>query len=174
MRLGGPIFVLLVLAAISTAQDTNFPVGPQYLIISGSPLFLRPIATPTLSLSATLASPSGFATELEAAPETPPQSSALPSQRDLSSIFWGENAAQNVSESAIGKVSEIEITSAQPPRLLPASMVEVGVTGMTDAQSVGDPGYGMTLGESAAYWKAQKPHAPRVYTNVDVQRLHPN
>src|SRR5712671_2722265 len=42
--------VLVVPAATSLfGQDTNFPNGPQYLL-TGSPLFARPIATPTMTL----------------------------------------------------------------------------------------------------------------------------
>ena len=45
---------LLVLAGICWAQDTNFPVGPQYLMTFGSPLLARPIATPSLSFETPL------------------------------------------------------------------------------------------------------------------------
>ena len=51
MRLASLFCFLIALAGISAAQDTNFPVGPQYLITGDSPMFLHPIATPTLSLS---------------------------------------------------------------------------------------------------------------------------
>ena len=54
MRLASFCFWLFVLAGISAAQDMNFAVGPQYLMTSGSPMFARPIATPTLSLDAPL------------------------------------------------------------------------------------------------------------------------
>jgi hypothetical protein len=33
-------------------------------------------------------------------------------------------------------------------------------------------GGGITLGEVAMFWKVHKSHAPRVYTNADVERLH--
>ena len=56
MRLASFCFLLFVLAGISAAQDMNFAVGPQYLMTSGSPMFARPIATPTLSLDAPLPS----------------------------------------------------------------------------------------------------------------------
>lgn len=164
MRLGSVFCLLLALAGISVAQDTNFPVGPQYLITSASPMFLHSIATPTLSLSAPPAGVSAPATETAAVPET--ASSAGPqSQPDLTRIYWG---GPKVSE----EVSEIEITSAPLPRALPASIVDVGVTGMTNAQSLRERGYGVPLGETASFWKARKPHAPRVYTNADLQRLH--
>ena len=49
MRLASLAFLSIALAATAAAQETNFSVGPQYLMISGSPSFARPIATPSLS-----------------------------------------------------------------------------------------------------------------------------
>ena len=167
MRLGSLFCLMLALAGISVAQDTNFPVGPQYLITSASPMFLHSIATPTLSLSAPPAAVSAPATETAAVPETASPSAGPQSQPDLTRIYWG---GPKVSE----PVTEIEITSAQPSAALPASIVDVGVTGVTNAQSLRERGYGVPLGETASFWKAHKPHAPRVYTNADVQRLHPS
>jgi len=184
MRFGTLFCSLLILVAIGPAQDTNFPVGPQYLATSSSPLFLRPIATPTLSLSAPLPSLSAPATE--SLPQPPSPTAGLP-QPDLTRIFWGEpkeaepkEAQPNVGVPEVGEpaaaenVAEnvIEITSAEPPRPLPASIIDTGVTGMTTAQSLRELGYGVPLGETAQFWKTHKPHAPRVYTNADVQRLH--
>jgi hypothetical protein len=119
-----------------------------------------------------------------------PASEALPqpasptaglSQPDLTRILWGEpkaaepneaipagaeNVAENVSENVI------EISSAEPPRPLPPSIFETGVTGLTTIQSLRERGYGVPLGETAQFYKTHKPHARRVYTNADVQRLH--
>src|ERR1700758_3746510 len=53
MRLRNILVVLPLLVVVSFAQETNFSVGPQYLITNGSPISLRPIATPTLSLGET-------------------------------------------------------------------------------------------------------------------------
>ena len=138
---------------------------------SSSPLFLRPIATPTLSLSAPLASVSAPATE--PTPQPPSPFATVSSQPDLTRIFWGApEVAANVSENVTENVSEIEITSAQPTSALPASILDTGVTGMTTVQSLRQRGYGIPLGDTAAFWKTHKPHALRVYTNADVQRLH--
>jgi hypothetical protein len=90
------------------------------------------------------------------------------SAKGLDRIYWGElPAPQKISES----VNEIEITSPQIPVVLPASIVNSGVTAMTDAQSLRQRGYGVPLGDAAAFWKTHKPGAPRVYTNIDIQRL---
>jgi len=66
--------------------------------------------------------------------------------------------------------SVIEITSAQIPANLPASIIDTGVTGMTDAQSLRDRGYGVSLGEVAAHWKAHKRTGKHVFTNDDLHR----
>ena len=175
MRLASFFCSIFLLTGISAAQDTNFPFGPQYLITTDSPLFLHPIATPTLSLSAPLASVSGPVTE--STPQPPSPFVAVASQPDLTRIFWGEpevkaTPAANVGENVTENASEIEITSAQPTRTLPASILDTGVTAMTTVQSLRQRGYGVPLGDTASFWKIHKPRATRVYTNADVQRLH--
>jgi hypothetical protein len=162
-------FLLCVLTGIGAAQDTNFSSGPQYLITSGSPMFLHPIATPSLSLSAP--SPGSNATEAEALPEPSSPFAGTPPQPNLTRIFWGEPAA---AAQAPENASEIEITSTEPPQPLPASLVDPGVTGMTNARSLRMWGFGAPLGDTASFWKTHTPHASHVYTNGDVQRLHPN
>jgi hypothetical protein len=167
MRSGRLILLLLTLAGIGVAQETNFPVGPQYLITTSSAMFLRPIATPSLSLSAP---PASLGEAAEAATLQPPSpfTSASP-QPDLTQIFWGApEAADRTNEN----VSEIEITSAPLPRALPYSILETGVTGVTSIQSLRERGFGVPLGESAAFWKTHKPRSSRLYTNADIQRLH--
>jgi len=162
MRLASLFYLLVVLAGISAAQDTDFSVGPQYLVTSGSPLFARPIATPSLSLSAPLPGIPPLP-EIGPAVENQPfvANSELRHEPDLFPVYYGYRP-----------VSVVEITSAEPPRELPASITNVGVIGMTDAQSLRERGYGVPVGDTASFWKTHKPHAPRVYTNADVQRLH--
>jgi hypothetical protein len=176
MRLASLFCTLTALAGFSAAQDTNFPAGPQYLVTSGSPMFLRPIATPTMSLSTPSVSNSA---EPVSAPEIPPPSAGLPTRPDLTRIFWGAPETQDKGREERDKeaydnekTSDIEITSAGSSHALPPSILDVGVTGMTDAQSLRERGYGVPLGDAASLWKTHKPHASRVYTNADVQRLH--
>jgi hypothetical protein len=163
MRLSYFVCLLLALGGISTAQDTNFPVGPQYLITTDSPLFLRPIATPSLSFEA---QPSGSGVLF---PETRPAESVsapeLPRPANLADIYWGE---PNTS----AKVTDIKISSLEPPRNLPPSFVDTGVTLLAIDQSLQEQGYGSTLAEVAAQWRAHRPHASRLYTNRDIERLH--
>lgn len=164
MRLTTLFCVLLVLAGISAAQDTNFSVGPQYLMNFGSPLLARPIATPSLSLEAPLPA---IPTLPQIGPvvENEPfvANAELQHQADLFPVYYGYQP-----------VSVVEISSAEPTQELPASITAGGVTGMTDAQSLRERGYGAPLGDTAAFWKYHKLHARTVYTNTDTQRLHPN
>ena len=169
MRLVSLFLALLTLAGVSVAQETNFSAGPQYLITTNSTMFLRPIATPTLSLSAPPASTSEQATSEagEASPQPTSPFAPAPAQPDLTQIFWGTPAT---AQPADENVSEIEITSAPLLGALPASILDTGVTGMTSVQAL--RGFGVPLGETAAFWKTHKPHASRFYTNADIQRLH--
>lgn len=179
MRFGAVLGLLFALVGVCAAQETSFPVGPQYLITTDSTLFLRPIATPSLSLSAPLTGLSAAATETVAAPETGttpaaetpsvPASSALPPPVNLSRIFWGSpETGEQVSETS----NVIEISGAATPSNVPESIVNIGVGELTDASSLRDRGYGVTVAEASAYWKMHKPRAPRVYTNRDIERFH--
>jgi hypothetical protein len=193
------LLCLLVLAAVSCAQDTNFSVGPQYLITSDS-MFLRPIATPSLSLSEPL--PSIRASSEEAAvPETAAAPVKLSSHEFFARVYWGEHTPEEVTARLIvtptlslseqSLVSTAATTEEATPRKTSAglgreasaarevpqvtrplfvSVVQVGVTGTADAQSLRESGYGVSLGEAAISAKT-KPHATRVFTNRDIERL---
>jgi hypothetical protein len=165
------IFCLLLcssifLAGIAVAQDTNFSIGPQYLMTSGSPLLARPIATPSLSLSEA-APASAVSAEMNSATQTPTVLDQ--SQADLTRVYWG---SREVSEVPGESSSTIEIVATGPSPTLPASIIEVGVEQTTDAQSLRGRGIGVTLAEAASLWKTHKTHAPRVFTNRDIERLH--
>lgn len=152
---------LVVSLGVVSAQDTNFSSGPQYLITTGSPLFLRSIATPSLSFEP----PMTPAPAIETQPGTELQPSAKPApiqtQPDLASIYWGGREA-----------SVVEITSEEPTLSLPMSIFNDGVGGVTDSRSLAAEGYGVTVGEASSYWKTHRPHAVRTFTNQDVDRLH--
>ena len=161
MRLASFCFLLFVLAGISAAQDMNFAVGPQYLMTSGSPMFARPIATPTLSLDAPLPS-------MPSLPEVGPPVADQPfvpnpeiQGPDLLPTYYGYPMP-----------SVVELTSTAAASEVPQSIINAGVVGMTNVQFLRERGYGVTLGESALFWKSHKLHASRLYTNADVERLH--
>jgi hypothetical protein len=161
MRLAPLSCLLLALVSISAAQDTNFPVGPQYLL-TGSPLLARSIATPTMSLDIPLP-------PLPELPEVGPKVQDQPFipnpitelGPDLFPVYYGYPMPPVVI-----------VVSEEAPGEVPASLLDSGVVNIIDAQSAGQYGNGITLGEVANFWKTHKPHAPRVYTNADVERLH--
>lgn len=204
MRFTNVLVLLPVLAVLSFSQETNFPVGPQYLITNGSPITLRPIATPSLSLSVQPFTANVTATDVTG--ETVPTASA-PSGTFLGSVYWGKHddsqivgrrlqtpsmtasetaaymnsvasqttapqapLAAETTEAPVGS-SVVELTGGAIPSNLPASILDAGVTGTTSAQSLATRGYGIPLGDVAAYWKSHK-QAPRVYTNADTRRVH--
>jgi hypothetical protein len=154
--------LLFALTGITAAQEMSFPVGPSYLLTSGDPMFAGPVATPTLSLNTSLP-------PIPSLPEIGPvignqpyiANPELQQQADLFPIYYGYPMP-----------SVVELVSTEPPRELPASIVDPGVLGITSAQSLRQQGYGVPLGDTASFWKVHKHHAPRVYTNADVERLH--
>jgi hypothetical protein len=176
MRVSSAAFVLgytfLALLALGTAfgQDTNFATGPQYLMNSdptnhGSPLFARPISTPSLSLSAPPleAGASNATAGLAAGADnqtTSPRPSPAP---ELFPVYYGAPH--------VGFI-EISFPESEVPQELPASILDTGVWQTATAQTLREHGYGLTVVEAAAHSKAQTRHAKRVYTNDDIDRLH--
>ena len=183
MRFCSLLCFLFTLAGISAAQDSNFSVGPQYLMNYGSPMFLRPIATPSLSLSAPLAplaptsSPesetvaasgtSSASTGTSAGSATGPAFGSQ-SESDLARIYWGGPEMTEAS----AETNVVEISGTATASNLPASIVNVGVQEMVDAKSLGERGYGVTVSEMSSFWKTHKRPATRHYTNRDIERLH--
>jgi hypothetical protein len=169
---------LLLLSALGTAfgqdqnqnMDTNFATGPQYLNY-GSPLFARPISTPSLSLTAKpLDVGSSNATQgLVAGAEDQTVSPPPPDSRtavDFFAIYYGAPPA-SVIEVSFPEAS----AGSSSPQELPASILDTGVWQTTTAETLRDRGYGLTLTEAAAYGKAHTRRATHVYTNADIDRL---
>jgi hypothetical protein len=174
-------FALIVLSALGAAfaqdlnskdtngKDTNFPAGPQYLMTTGSPLFARPISTPSMALSGPpLEVGASNATGMLSAGArnhavTPPPYDALPAV-DFFYFYYGTPPPS---------IIEISFSETQSSRReLPSSILDTGVWQLTTAQALRERGYGVTLPEAAAYGKAHREHANRVYTNADIDRLH--
>jgi hypothetical protein len=154
--------VLVGTAASSFSQDTNFSAGPQYLL-TGSPQFARPIATPTLAIeSPLLAMPQAFSSppiehaNYENIPE-------LEGEADLMPVYYGVPT--------VGVVELSSPLSVEQMSALPASIAGAGVFQMTTAESLRIRGYGVTLGEHANYWKTHKATRGHNYTNQDIERL---
>jgi hypothetical protein len=160
---------LILLTTFVFAQDTNFATGPQYLMNYGSPLFAQSIATPSMSLSAPPlqvgADLATFGLTAGAENQTLPASSisAQPIV-DFFPIYYGVVAEQAIDIS-------FRETSLSPDQL-PASIQDSGVWELTTPKALLDRGYGLTLGDAAAQSKSRLRHAPRTYTNADIDRLH--
>jgi hypothetical protein len=200
MRLHRVLLPLVVLGGISFAQETNFPVGPQYLVTVGNPMLLRAIATPSLSLSGeTLAGTSEVPTIYE-----PPTFAPVETVVYLDNVYWGEHKPSEVmarrvetpimspdqtawymnfvanqltspapsAESTVSAAgsSVIELSGGPMPTNVPASILDVGVTGSPAALALQQRGYEIPLGDVAAYWKSHRRTAARVFTNSDVSR----
>ncbi len=161
MRFGQVVLLLSILGGMSAAQETNFPEGPQYLISTNSPMFLRSIATPSLSLDAPLP-------DIPSLPEVGPQvsdasyvsNSVLQNQPDLLPIYYG-----------YPPLSVIELVSTDSTLKVPESISGTG-SALTDAQTLREFGYGMTVGEAASFWRSYRLQASHAYTNSDIERLH--
>jgi hypothetical protein len=156
MRFSHLLVLLLAFSGISAAQEVNFSVGPEYLSLTGTEM-LRPIATPTLNLDAPLPT-------LPSLPEVGPEVTSQPylsnpvleGQPDLFPIYYG-----------YPPIPIVELVSTESTPELPPSITGV-LAQITDAQSLRERGYGVTVGEAAAYWRAHKSTATRVYTNADI------
>jgi hypothetical protein len=117
--------VLVALALPAVAQETNFSTGPQYLL-NGSPLFARPIATPSLSLETPLQPPTdhnGSEPAVEQAAENKLQQ--LP-PLDFSSTYYKPPTAEEI------LISSGDSGTRGESLPLPGSIVESGVTEMID------------------------------------------
>lgn len=171
MRLCGLLLLGMTLAGMSAAQDSNFSAGPQYLMNYSSPMFMRPIATPTLSLSetapVTLATPETTSSSASTVGNSAETSAAVPQRPDLASVYWGSRE----DETPVDSGAVIEVSGAAPPANLPASIVNVGVQETVNAQELRERGVGVSVSEASAFWKGRKPRAMRVFTNRDVEKL---
>ncbi len=151
------LFMLLV-AGFCSAQDTSFGAGPQYLITTTNTKFLRPIATPSMSLDAPLP---GIPTLPQIGPAVAEQpyvsDPLLDHQPDLFPIYYG-----------YPEIPVVEL-SGNAPREVPASVNDTGYVGFTSVQSLVERGYGVSVAEDASFWKAHKRAVVRVYTNADIR-----
>ena len=163
MRFIGLLSLLLAIAGICAAQDTNFSVGPQYLATTRS-LFLQPIATPSINLDAPLP-------PIPELPDVGPHvedQAYVPDplaskQPDLLPIYYG-----------YPMLSVVDLTSTEQTPELPTSITGVGYSGFTTVETLREIGYGVPLADAASYSKAHSPRAPRLYTNADIKRLPTN
>ena len=71
---------------------------------------------------------------------------------------------------SVSPPSVIELASSTTPTNLPPSIVDAGVTGTADVQSLLNRGYGVLLADFARNMKSRKRSGGRVFTNEDLQR----
>ena len=154
---------------MAAGQDTNFSTGPQYLVTYGSPLFLHSIATPSMAWPSPPANvgASDATSRLSAGADnntadTLPQP---PPQANLFLTYYGAPPVQQI-------VLQGYSGEAPSEERLPASILDVGTWQIADQSRAS--GYGVSLVEAAAYWKAHARHATRVYGNGDIDRLRGN
>jgi hypothetical protein len=178
MRLTACFCFFLAVAAISFAQntDTNFSTGPQYLINQNSPYLnqnspylLQSIATPTLSLlTPRITTPNAPAEEHSGEPDTA-AFGELQNQGQIDRVYWGVNP-----NGTPAPVPPENLQNSTQAATAPTSsgIFNAGVTRIATAESLREHGYGASLGQIAAYWKAHKLHATRVYTNADITSFH--
>ncbi len=145
MGLNRILVLLSILVGISVAQDTNFPLGPQYLATNGNPLLLRPIATPSLSLSGeTLAGTSEVPGIVEV-----PSFAPLETVTYLDNVYWGPHKPEEVvarrMETPVMNPSDtawyMNLVASQvtsPPLQVPAETTEA-VSGPTVIELTGGP-----------------------------------
>jgi hypothetical protein len=156
MRFAYVVGLILMIGCVAVAQEpeTNFPVGPQYLITQPYPTILQPIATPSYAPW----QPSGVVS-----PETGeagPVMITIPAY--LPSIYWGYPPPGQV---------EFVPEPAPEPRNLPQDYFDTGVSAFATPSWMHDHAYGISLAQAARYWREHAVHATHVYTNDDIERL---
>jgi hypothetical protein len=161
MRFACLFSLMVAMGGIAAAQqrETNFPVGPQYLITQPYPNILQPIATPSLEpwQQPGVVSPQTG--------EAGPVMINIPAY--LPWVYWGY-----APPGAVEVVPEPEPESVPAQVGLPQGYVNLGVSAIASPGWLHDHDYGMSVAQVARYWKAQHLHASHVYTNTDVEQLN--
>lgn len=162
MRLACVIALIFTFGGIAAAQqpETNFPVGPQYLITQPYPTILQPIATPSYEPS----EPSGVVSPQTG--EAGPVTITIPAY--LPSVYWGYTPPGAVEV----PTQPVQAASAPASNNLPSGYVDVGVSTFATPNWLNGHDYGMSVAQAAQYWKAKRLHAARVYTNKDIERMN--
>jgi hypothetical protein len=164
MRFGQFLFLLMILAGVSSAQEFTFSSGPGYLLPTNSTMLLRPIATPTLSLDAPLPPVSILPEIGPPVTNQPYVSNYNPVQEpNLFPIYYG-----------YPPIPVVEAVPTETRRETPVGLGDVVFTVVVGAQPIRERGDGSTVGEAASFWKARRLRASHVYTNSDIQRLRPS
>jgi hypothetical protein len=71
---------------------------------------------------------------------------------------------------SVSPPSVVQLASSTTPANLPPSIIDAGVTGTADVQSLLNRGYGVSLGDFARSQKSKRRPATRVLTNDDLRQ----
>jgi hypothetical protein len=157
-RVSIPCAVTLALTVLVAAQSrqTDFPVGPQYLVTTPSTLFLQPIATPSASAAQMLGMMSPQTGQAE-----PITINGEPA--NLPSIYWGWTSP---GQTAVWTVFSPAMSSG-----LPADFIDLGVGAIVTDEWLQEFQRNNNVAEASRYWKTHTNRAARLYTNADIDRL---
>lgn len=150
------VMLEVVLVASAQNRETDFPVGPQYLVTTPSTLFLQPIATPSMSaeqMSGVVSPQTGLAEPITVNGE----------RANLPAIYWGWTSP--------GQTTVFELYSPAVSSGLPAGFVELGVSAIVTNEWLREHERESSVAEAARYWKAHTNRAAHLYTNADIDRL---
>jgi hypothetical protein len=150
--------VVLGLAVWASAQSrqTDFPVGPQYLVTTPSTLFLQPIATPSASPAQMLGMVSPQTGQAEPI-------SINGQVANLPAIFWGWTSP--------GQTTVWTVFSPAVSSGLPADFLDLGVSAIVTGEWLREFQRNNSVAEASRYWKTNTNRAIRLYTNADIDRL---
>lgn len=150
--------VISGIAVLASPQrsETNFPIGPQYLVTSPSTSFLQPIATPSASAGQMLGMVSPQTGQAE-----PITINGQPA--NLPAIFWGWVSP---GQTTVWAVFTPAVSSG-----LPADFLDLGVGAIVTDEWLQEFQRNRNVAEASRYWKTHTNRAARRYTNADIERL---
>src|SRR5215469_10856919 len=150
--------ILEVTLLAAQSRETDFPVGPQYLVTTPSTIFLQPIATPSASAAQMLGMVSPQTGQAE-----PVSINGEPA--NLPAIYWGWTSP-----------GQTTIWVAASPALsggLPAGFLDLGVSAIVTDEWLREFQRNNSVAEASRYWKTNTNRATHLYTNADIDRLRP-
>jgi hypothetical protein len=146
----------VTLLVSAQSRETDFPLGPRYLVTTPSTLFLQPIATPSMSATQMFGMVSPQTGQAE-----PITINGEPA--NLPAIFWGWTSP--------GQTTIWAVYSSALATGLPAGFVDVGVSAIVTAEWFEEHQRNSNVAEASRYWKTHTNRATHLYTNADIDRL---
>jgi len=150
------VILAVALAALAQSRQTEFPIGPQYLVTTSSTLFLQPIATPSVSASQMVGMVSPQTGQAE-----PITIHGEPA--NLPAIYWGWTSP--------GQTTVWTVFSPAVSSGLPADFIDLGVGAIVTEEWLQEFQRNSNVAEASRYWKTNTNRAAHLYTNADIDRL---